>query len=296
MLGMDLRPVSALFGVGTATGLSDGELLERFLGDSRAAREAAFAVLVARHGPMVMGVCRRVLADPDDVDDAFQATFLVFVRKASSVRVSDSLGRWLYGVSRKVASRARLEAARRPAAAGDSANSWQARPSQETELAQALDEEIDRLPRQYREAVRMCYLEGLALREAAERIGCPLGTVGSRLSRARDLLKSRLGRRGLATSAVAIASWLDAGQARAAVSASLLAKVTGAAGQTPAGTVPASVGILVTAVLRGFTMMKIGVSVGLCFAIGLGSIGAAMIVAPQKRSKSAQPPARACSS
>jgi HlyD family secretion protein len=100
MLGFDSQLVSTLFSAGTANGLSDGELLERFLGDSRAAREAAFAVLVARHGPMVMGVCRRVLADPDDVDDAFQATFLVFVRKAGSVRVSDSLGRWLYGVSR----------------------------------------------------------------------------------------------------------------------------------------------------------------------------------------------------
>jgi RNA polymerase sigma factor (sigma-70 family) len=292
MLGLDLGPVSTLFSVGSATGLSDGELLERFLGDSRAASEAAFAVLVARHGPMVMGVCRRVLADPDDVDDAFQATFLVLVRKAGSVRVSDSLGRWLYGVSRKVASRARLEAARRPAAAGDSANSWQARPSPETELAEALHEEIDRLPRRYREAVRMCYLEGLALKEAAELIGCPLGTVGSRLSRARDLLKSRLGRRGLATSAVAIASWLDAGQARAAVSASLVAKVTGVAGQTPAGTVPASVGNLVAAVLRGFTMMKIGISVGLFCAIGLGSIGAAMVISPQEQSKLTQPPAR----
>ncbi len=198
MLGPDSRPVSALFNSGTAVGLSDAQLLERLAGDSRAESDAAFAALIARHGPMVLGVCRRTLVDPHDVEDAFQATFLVLVRKAGSVRADDSLGPWLYGVSRKVAGRARLEAARRPAPAGDSAELWPARLAPETELPAALDEEINRLPRRYREAVCMCYLEGLALREAALRIGCPIGTVGSRLSRARDLLKSRLRRRGWA--------------------------------------------------------------------------------------------------
>ncbi len=106
MLGLDLRPVNTLFSVGTASGMSDRELLERFVGDSGASSETAFAALVALHGPMVMGVCKRALVDPHDVDDAFQATFLVLVRKAGSIRVSDSLGRWLYGVSRKVATRA----------------------------------------------------------------------------------------------------------------------------------------------------------------------------------------------
>ena len=111
-----LRHVHVLFGGGAAGGSSDGQLLERF----RARRdendaEAAFAVLVARHGPMVLGVCRRALRDPNDADDAFQATFLVLARKAGSVRVEGSLGRWLYGVSRRVAARARADAARRSA-------------------------------------------------------------------------------------------------------------------------------------------------------------------------------------
>ncbi len=107
-----LHQVNTLFGAGVAGGLSDAELLDRFLSRSAAAQdaalaaEAAFATLVARHGPMVLGVCRRALADPNDVDDAFQATFLVLVRRARSVRVEDSLGRWLYGVARRVAAKA----------------------------------------------------------------------------------------------------------------------------------------------------------------------------------------------
>src|SRR4051812_25894703 len=109
-----LRQIGALFGSGSVAGMTDGELLERFLGRRDEGSEVAFAALVARHGPMVLGVCRRALADPEDADDAFQATFLILVRKARSVRVEDSLGRWLYGVSRKVAARARADATRKP--------------------------------------------------------------------------------------------------------------------------------------------------------------------------------------
>ena len=116
-----LQQVRTLFDAGVAGGLSDAELLDRFLTRSVAAEgaalaaegaalaaEAAIAALVARHGPMVLGVCRRALADPNDVDDAFQATFLVLVRRARSVRVRDSLGRWLYGVARRVAAKAQV--------------------------------------------------------------------------------------------------------------------------------------------------------------------------------------------
>src|SRR3954471_14683680 len=106
-----------LFAAGTTAGLSDAQLLERVAKGSAAARaaESAFEAIVARHGPMILGVCRRALDDPRDVEDAFQATFLVLVRKADSVRVDDSLGRWLYGVARRVAGRARAVAARRRA-------------------------------------------------------------------------------------------------------------------------------------------------------------------------------------
>src|SRR5271155_1258580 len=113
-----LRDIRTLFGPGTATRLSDAQLLERFAARhaeasaAADAAEAAFAALVARHGPMVLGVCRRALADPNDVEDAFQATFLVLVRRARSVRVGDSLGRWLYGVARRVAAKAQARSLR----------------------------------------------------------------------------------------------------------------------------------------------------------------------------------------
>src|SRR5262249_16733926 len=113
-----LRRVRTLFGSGVVAGLSDAELLERFRAKKATAADAAlaagtaFAALGARHGPMVLGVCRRALADPNDVEDAFQATFLVLVRRARSVRVGDSLGRWLYGVARRVAAKARVRSQR----------------------------------------------------------------------------------------------------------------------------------------------------------------------------------------
>ena len=111
-----LRDIHTLFHVGTSNGLTDAQLLDRFrVRSDRNSSEAAFAGLMARHGPMVLGVCRRALRNPDDVADAFQATFLILVRKADTVRVEDSLGRWLYGVSRRVSVRAKLAAARRSA-------------------------------------------------------------------------------------------------------------------------------------------------------------------------------------
>jgi HlyD family secretion protein len=154
-----LGQVRTLFGAGTVTGLSDAQLLERFrsrsalaIEDTRAA-EAAFEVLVARHGPMVLGVCRRALADPGDVEDAFQATFLILVRRAGSVRAGDSLGRWLYGVSRRVAAKARARSQR----ARIRTISLRGEPtapdstSDRGGLLAALDDEVSRLPEKYRD-------------------------------------------------------------------------------------------------------------------------------------------------
>ena len=196
-----VRDIQTLLTVGGVGGLTDGQLLERFV-DRREAAGSAFAVLVGRHGPMVWGVCRRILNDPNDAADAFQATFLVLARKAGSVRVDDSLGRWLHGVSLKVAKRARTTAARRSA---------RERPGVETiaspqpapdraELLAELDEEIGRLPERYRSAVVLCDLGNLSHEEAARQLGCAVGTVGSRLSRGRERLRDRLTRRGLAPS------------------------------------------------------------------------------------------------
>src|SRR4051794_4896866 len=192
-----------LFAAGTTTGLTDAQLLERGVAASAAARtaEAAFEALGARHGPMILGVCRRALDDPRDVDDAFQATFLVLVRKAGSVRVDDSLGRWLYGVSRRVAGRARTIAARRSRAEVP-LERIEAAPTDPDrfELASMLDEELARLPEAFRSAIVLCDLEGLTHEEAARDLLCPVGTIKSRLARGRKKLRERLERRGLAPS------------------------------------------------------------------------------------------------
>jgi len=200
--GPVLRQVDRLLGVhGTASGLGEGALLRRFA-DGR--DEAAFEALVTRHGPMVLGTCRRILADPHDVDDAFQATFLVLARKAGSIRDGDRLGPWLHGVARRVATRSRTLSARRAARERPGAEeraSAGADPSELVELRAALDEELARLPEKYRAPLVLCYLEGLTHDEAAVQLSWPVGTVRSRLARGRDRLRSRLTRRGLSPSA-----------------------------------------------------------------------------------------------
>jgi hypothetical protein len=144
-----LRDIHTLFHVGTSNGLTDAQLLDRFRARSdRNSSEAAFAGLMAHHGPMVLGVCRRALRNPDDVADAFQATFLILVRKADTVRVEDSLGRWLYGVSRRVSVRAKLAAARRSVRDVREIEfaSALAADADVDELRDVLDQEIGRLP------------------------------------------------------------------------------------------------------------------------------------------------------
>jgi len=199
-----IQDIRALLGSGSAGSASDAQLLERFhvhYGEPEA--ELAFAVLVARHGPMVLGVCRRTLADPNDAADAFQATFLVLVRKARSVRVDDSLGRWLYGVSRRVAAKSKAakaqRAAREESGSGAEPADKDRRPDAgHRELLEAIDEEVEKLPGPYRAAVVLCDLGGLAHATAARQLGCAVGTIESRLSRGRRLLRERLSRRGLA--------------------------------------------------------------------------------------------------
>src|SRR5262249_6928081 len=154
-----------------------------------------------RHGPMVLGVCRQVLRDADDAQDAFQATFLVLARRAGSVRKADSVASWLHGVALRIAVRAKVEAARRRAHERPSAARrvpWPADDRGPPGSWSALREEIDRLRGHSREPVVLCSLEGLSPEGAALRIGCPGGTVLSRLSRARERIRERLVRRGLA--------------------------------------------------------------------------------------------------
>ena len=247
--------------------------------DAALAAEAAFAALVARHGPMVLGVCRRALADPNDVEDAFQATFLVLVRRARSVRVGDSLGRWLYGVARRVAAKAQARSERARVRSVPLAREPVAPepPADRIELLAALDEEVSRLPEKYRAPVVLCHLEGLTHAEAAERLRWPVGTVSGRLSRARDLLRDRLVRRGMAPTAGSMVALLATEGARAAVPEPLAAATVRAAtrlamgGGSQAGvaSVSASALSLMNAVLRAAVVVKLKVAAAVLLAIAV---------------------------
>jgi RNA polymerase sigma factor (sigma-70 family) len=197
--GTVLKDLDRAFNHGTISGLSEGILLERFVSHRD---EAAFGALVARHGPMVLGVCRRLLRDESDVDDAFQATFLVLVRRAGAIRRRELLGHWLFGVAHRVAVRARALAARRrlhePTGLDVDEMDTQAKchADEAFELRMVIGEELARLPEALRSPVVLCYLEGLTHDEAARQLNWPVGTVRSRMARARGLLRRRLAKRG----------------------------------------------------------------------------------------------------
>ena len=209
-----VRQIGSLFDGGSVAGLSDRHLIERFVDRRDPTGEAAFAALVARHGPMVLGVCRQLLGDRHHAEDAFQAVFLVLARKAGSLRDPDLLGNWLYGVALRTSRKARVRRARRRRGEedgssrrpGPSSTVPAEQPILAREQAEALHEEIDRLPGAFRLPVVLCYFEGLTLDEAARRLRWPAGTVGSRLARARDKLRRGLTRRGVALPAAALAA------------------------------------------------------------------------------------------
>jgi RNA polymerase sigma factor (sigma-70 family) len=201
---------------------TDRELLDRFTG---AQDETAFETLVQRHGPMVLSVCARVLDRPHDAEDAFQATFLILVRKARSLHNPELLGNWLYGVAYRVARKARAQAARRcqherqavPMASADPLRevSWR-------ELRSVLDRELQVLPRKYRAPLVLCYLEGLTNEEAARRLGWPAGSISYRLARGREMLRQRLSQGNRALPAGAFAQLLTEHAGGLAVPAGLL--------------------------------------------------------------------------
>ena len=182
------------------SGLSDGSLLERYLTGDEAAAQEAFQALVVRHGPMVLGICRHVLNEEHDAEDAFQATFLVLAQKGGSIRNRTVLAGWLHEVAHRIAIKARVSVVRRRTLERqamamspppiepnqqDEAAAW-------NELRPVLHAEVDRLPEKYRLPVILCYLEGKTNEEVADLLHWPVGTVKGRLSRARDLLRSRL--------------------------------------------------------------------------------------------------------
>ena len=251
--GVFERDLGRLFEGESVAGLGEVQLLERFV---ERRDEPAFAALVARHGPMVLGVCRRLLVDPLDVEDAFQATFLVLVRRAGSLRDRDRLAPWLFGVARRVATRTRMDLARRRARERPDVEALNLAPGVDDptrELGRALVEEIDRLPGSLRDPILLCCVEGLTYDEAASRLRSTAPAVRGKLSRARERLRARLTRRGFAPSAGILGALLSAEAASAAVSTRLIKTTIRA---STAGTVPAGVEALAEGVIRTMILTK----------------------------------------
>jgi RNA polymerase sigma-70 factor (ECF subfamily) len=281
-------------------GLSDGQLLERFL-DGR--DEAAFAALVRRHGPMVWGVCRRVLGHEQDAEDAFQAAFLVLARKAGSIAARELLAGWLYGVACNTARKARAVADRRRARERQvAARDEPAAPTPDPldDVRPLLDRVLSGLPDKYRLPVVLCDLEGKTHKEAARQLGWPVGTLSGRLVRARRRLAGRLARHGLAPAAGAGAVLLAHGGASAAVPAGLVSSAARAAGLLAAGRAPGLVAdqvlTLMEGTLKAMLAAKLKAAAGVILAalmLAAGAAGVAALGRPQGPPAAAAPPGAA---
>jgi RNA polymerase sigma factor (sigma-70 family) len=273
-----LRKVAA---VQTSRGVSDRKLLERFVG---AHDEASFTVLIERHGPMVLGVCRRALANFHDAEDACQATFLVLARRAASVRKKASLSSWLHGVASRVAAKLTRDYARRksrergvdaPAPKDPAAEvSWR-------EVQTILDEELQRLPDRYRAPLILCYLECMTRDEAAQQLSLSPGSLHGRLERARDLLRQRLAKRGLTLSAVMSSAAVGESVAQAALAPTFVVSSTKAA-LLLAARQPLTESVIATHVLAltqevvktmCLTKLKLGTAAVLCAGLFMAMIG-----------------------
>ena len=249
--------------------LTDAELLERF---ARQRDEAAFEVLVWRHGALVLALARRLVRQAADAEDVFQATFLTLARKAASIRRGTALGSWLYKVAYRIALRVRQTAARRREQSGIE-NAIAPETRADDELAALLAEEVSRLPERYRSAVVLCYLQGATTEEAARLLGCPRGTVLSRLSSARQLLRQRLVRRGVAPAAVlAAVSFSDSISAMPPVA--LVASVIRVAAPFAAGRAASSPAvILAKGALQTMMWNKIKLTVAVVCLLALAGTG-----------------------
>jgi RNA polymerase sigma factor (sigma-70 family) len=275
-MGAVVHQFQRLYAGGSVVGMGEWELIQRYLDSGD---EDAFRAIVATHGPMVMAVCRRVLGEPRDVEDAFQVTFLILAKKAAKLAQGDPIGHWLYGVAYRVALRARRTTARRHARERTLPDVPEAAfliddPSR-FELSRVIDEELAKLPAKYRAPVVLCYLEGLTHDEAARQLDWPVGTVKGRLSRARDLLKGRLSRRGLEPSNLAsLAVFLE--RNRELVPASIVERTAKAALEIAAGRmsgmVSASAALLLEEGIRTMFFHKLKPVVVALMVLGTGAV------------------------
>jgi RNA polymerase sigma factor (sigma-70 family) len=277
-------------------GLTDGQLLECYVVSRE---ESAFAALVRRHGPMVWGVCRRVLRSHQDAEDAFQATFLVLVRKAASVVPRELVANWLYGVAHQTALKARATGARRrtrekqvkamPEPALERQEIWD-------DLQAVLDQELSRLPDKYRAVIVLCDLQGKTRKEAARHFRLPEGTVATRLATARAMLARRLARYGRAVPGAALAAVLaqnvaSAGLPASVASSTIKAASLFAAGQaTAAGAVSVRAVALAEGVLKTMLLTKLKIATALLVAVAFLGAAAAALTPREQAAKPAAPP------
>jgi RNA polymerase sigma factor (sigma-70 family) len=259
-----LRRVALLY---AAEGLTDSQLLEAFLSRRE---EAAFEVLLRRYGPMVMGVCRRVLRNAHDAEDAFQATFMVLARKAGSLRSRELLANWLYGVAYRTAMKARAMNTKRRAKERHACAipHSDAASSADEALLERLDHELSRLPDKYRVPVVLCELEGRSRREVARMLTIPEGTLSSRLAKAKKLLARKLSRYGT----LVLAALSSESAASACVTPALRASTAKAV--LSAGSVPAKVLALTEGVMKAMLLSKLKITACAAALMLLAGVGA----------------------
>ena len=294
------RSLDALFNAGNLGALTDRELLEHFRTDRGASGQEAFRILVERHGPMVLGLCRSLILDPHDADDAFQATFLVLVRKGEAIRVHESLGPWLYGVASRVARRARRRRTQRqrseiPLCDDVAVSHGNASAILDRDTEEIIQQEIADLPARLREPIVLCSLAGLSYDAAARQLGVTEPTLRGRLHRARRKLAVRLRDRGLASSLPAAtieALRLGMPPLPSSLAASTVqhatwwSSVSGLVAGEPA--IPAAIANLARSVLRSMLFRTIRF-VGLAALLIAGALGTVVVAQHAKVPPSAQP-------
>jgi RNA polymerase sigma factor (sigma-70 family) len=299
-----VRHLRTLYQFGVVGSLSDEQLLERYLARRDTTAEEAFAELVQRHGPMVLGVCRRILGDDHAAEDAFQATFLVLARKAATAVRGRKVAGWLYIAALRTAREARVRAARRWAREQRMKTRIYVEPPDEAaalELRAILDDELAHLPARHREPVVLCELEGLSRSEAARRLNIPEGTLSSRLARAKVQLRDRLVARGISLSSVAISTILIREARAVTVPLSLLESTVQAAtlvatGPCSAAAISASVTSLCEGVIKTMLIAKlkgIALTIGVMTVIVSGAVVLAQSGADNTGTRGGSEPAKA---
>jgi RNA polymerase sigma factor (sigma-70 family) len=292
-----VRQIESLFDSGSVVGLTDRQLLERFNAARGSDAEAAFAALVARHGPMILKVCLQLLRDQQHAEDAFQAVFLVLARRANSIHDPDKLANWLYGTALRTARCVKPQIKRRLEREGgqlmNPATSARiiepvselTSPEQtvlDREQAEMLHDEIERLPQNFRLPIILCYFDGLSLDQAANQLRWPEGTLRSRLARAREKLRRGLMRRGFALSSAGLLGVLGSRNASACVTPQLCDITARAAmlfvtEKAVGGVLSASAAVIAGEVIGAMIIHKIRLSALMVFALGLTACGAGVL-------------------